>query len=101
MASVNLEMDLSSEAGTKPKIATDFLNLKLQISSDYRVPEEEGYSQMATLQMPPLHDGIVQPGYNNSLVGTEDERNTDLVTGFVESGYMPCNAGQSREDTVQ
>ena len=106
MASVNLELDISSEAGTKPKIATDFLNLKLQISSDYRVPEEEGYSpmatlQMATLQMPPLHDGIVQPGYNNSLVGTEDERNTDLVSGFVESGYMTCNAGQSREETVQ
>ena len=99
MASVNFEMDISSEAGTKPKIAADFLNLKLRISSDYRVPEEEGYSLMATLDMPPLHDEIVQPSYT-SLADSEDQRNTDVVSGFVESGYMTCNTGHSREETV-
>ena len=86
MVSVNLEMELSSEAGKKHIIAADFLNLKLQISSDYRVAEEEGYSPMATLEMPPLHDGIVLPRY----VGTQD----------IELGCMPCNTGQNREETI-
>ena len=96
MASVNLEMDISSEGGTQHKIAADFLNLKLQISSDYRVAEEEGYSPMTTLQMNPLHVGISQPTHN-SLIGTENERNETkkcdsvLVSNFVESGYMTCN----------
>ena len=43
-------MDISFEAVTKPKIAPDFLNLKLQISSDYRTSDDDGYSPMARVQ---------------------------------------------------
>ena len=62
MASVNLEMEISSEAWKKHTLAADFLNLNLQISSDLRVAEEEGYSPMATLQMPPFMMGLFSPG---------------------------------------
>ena len=111
MASVNLEMDISRDTGTKPKIAADFLSLKLQLSSEFRGPEEEGYSPMTRLPRP-LHTDVSQQRLSSQ--GEEDDttncdsllsrgqlgKNENLVGNFEESGYMHCDTFHSSKDTV-
>ena len=111
MASVNLEMDISRDTGTKPKIAADFLSLKLQLSSEFRGPEEEGYSPMTRLPRP-LHGDVSQQRLSSQ--GEEEDtthcdsslsrgqlgEDENLVGNFEEPGYMHCDTFHSSEDTA-
>jgi len=117
-ASVNLEMDISFEAVTKPKIAPDFLNLKLQISSDYRTSDDDGYSPMARVQGDQLSqprcgvqgDPLSQPRcgvqgdqLSPPMCGIQGDSGSDdagMLSNYVEAGYIPCTARQLCDDST-
>merc|ERR1719206_985200 len=93
-ASVNLEMDISFEPVTKPKIAPDFLNLKLQISSDYRTSDDDGYSPMARVH----GDQLSQP--RCGVQGDQGSDDAGVLSNYVEAGYIPCTARQLCDDST-
>ena len=83
-------MDISFEPVTKPRIAPDFLNLKLQISSDYRTSDDDGYSPMTRVQSDPKFGVHGDPGNDD----------TEFLSNYVEAGYMPCTSRQLCDDNT-
>ena len=83
-------MDISFEPVTKPRIASDFLNLKLQISSDYRTSDDDGYSPMARVQGDPGCGVQGDPGSDDA----------EFLSNYVEAGYMPCTSRQLCDDNT-
>ena len=83
-------MDISFEPLTKPRIAPDFLNLKLQISSDYRISDDDGYSPMARVQGDPRCGVQGDPGSDDA----------EFLSNYVEAGYMPCTSRQLCDDNT-
>ena len=87
-------MDISFESVAKPKIAPDFLNLKLQISSDYRTSDDDGYSPMARVQ----GDQLSQP--RCGVQGDPSSDDAGVLSNYVEAGYIPCTARQLCDDST-
>ena len=99
-------MDISFESVAKPKIAPDFLNLKLQISSDYRTSDDDGYSPMARVQGDQLSQprcGVQGDPLSQPRCGVQGDSGSDdagMLSNYVEAGYIPCTARQLCDDST-
>ena len=91
-------MDISFEPVTKPRIVPDFLNLKLQISSDYRTSDDDGYSPMARVQGDPRCG--VQGDPRCGVQGDPGSDDAEFFSNYVEAGYMPCTSRQLCDDNT-
>ena len=96
MASVNLDLEMKKNEAPAPKIASDFLSLKLLIPSEHNKHEEQSYSPMTGISLRLKESGSYSEGRRESK-----RKESETGCSYVDSGYMEFSSQRSDQKTVR
>ena len=96
MASVNLDLEMKKDEAPAPKIASDFLSLKLLIPSENNKHKEQSYSPMTGIGLQLKKSGSYSEGKRESK-----RRESETACSYVDLGYIECSSPRSDQKTVR